>query len=286
MQSQVDLHIHSLYSDGVYAPSALVEMAAHKGLRAIALADHDSVGGIEEALAAGERCNVEVIPAIELSVEFNKLNDIHLLGYYIDHRDPAFLDKLALFRQRRDERGRLIVARINEKLEREKKGCITYGEVDALAVDALGRPHIAQILVAHGLARDIRDAFDSYLVPCNVPKLYFPLVDALAEIRRLNGVAVLAHPTTITEDRRALKDLIFQLSALGLDGIEVINNASSNDDMMFLQSLARHMGLVITGGSDFHGFESDIEMGSGRGLLSLPYDMVEAVKLRRPPALS
>jgi predicted metal-dependent phosphoesterase TrpH len=276
----VDLHLHSCHSDGLHTPAELVAMAAAKGLSAIALADHDSVDGIDEAMAAGERSCVTVIPAIELSVEYGKYHDIHLLGYFIDHRDGAFREKLALFRARRDERGRAIVDRINARLSRNGVNAIPYREVLDLAQGAVGRPHIAQALVARGLARDVQDAFDRYVVPCNVPKLYFPLTEALAEIRRIGGVSVLAHPTTITGNRAELKGLLAGLAAGGLDGIEVFNNVCFDDDMIFLESLARSHGLLMAGGSDFHGFEGDIEMGSGRGGLAVAYHLVEAMKKR------
>ncbi|HEY6873195.1 MAG TPA: PHP domain-containing protein [Geobacteraceae bacterium] len=277
----VDLHVHSLHSDGVHTPAALVKMAARKGLQAIALADHDSVSGLDDALAAGERHGVEVIPAVELSVEFRGYRDVHLLGYFIDYRDAIFRERLALFRARRDERGRAIIARINEKLGLEGNGNISYEEVHALAAGALGRPHIAQVLIAHGIARDVQDAFDRYVVPCNVPKRYFAMADALAEIRRLRGLSVLAHPTTVTDDRTALRALVTELAAMGLDGVEVFNNSCYGDDMIFLESMANRLGLVKTGGSDYHGIEDDVEMGSGRGALTVAYRWVEELKKRR-----
>lgn len=281
MARYTDLHVHSVHSDGVHTPAALVAMAAEKGLQAIALADHDSVAGIDEALAAGARLGVEVIPAIELSVEFRGHHDVHLLGYFIDHLDAAFQEKLALFRARRDERGRAIITRINARLNQEGKGEISYEEVQALAAGALGRPHIAQVLIARGFARNVQDAFDRYVVPCNVPKRYFPMAEALAEIRRLHGVSVLAHPLTVTDNRVALKGVVTELATMGLDGIEVFNNMCYKDDMIFLESLAFRLGLVKTGGSDFHGIEDDVEMGSGRGALAVAYHWVEELKLRR-----
>lgn len=281
IERYVDLHVHSVHSDGVRTPAELVEMAARKGLQAIALSDHDSVTGMDEALAAGTMHGVEVIPAIELSVEFKGHHDVHLLGYFIDYRDEAFQEKLSLFRTRRDERGRAIIDRINAKLAQERKGGITYEEVHALSGEALGRPHIARVLVARGFARDVQDAFERYLLPCNVPKTYFPMDEALAEIRRIHGVSVLAHPTTISANRTILKGVIAELAAMGLDGIEVFNNLCYTDDMMFLESLAGRFGLVKTGGSDFHGIEKDIEMGSGRGSLAVTYRWVEELKRRR-----
>ncbi len=281
MEPIVDLHIHSIHSDGVHSPAALVEMAAQKGLHTIALADHDSVEGIDDALEAGARCGVEVIPAIELSVEFRGYHDVHLLGYFIDHRDSSFRERLTLFRTRRDQRGRAIIIRINEKLAMEAKQPISYEEVEALVVGALGRPHIAQVLVARGIVRDVPEAFDRYVIPCNVPKVYFPMSEALAEIRRIKGISVLAHPTTVTDNRAMLKTLITEMASIGLDGLEVFNNMSSTDDMNFLASMAGRLGMEMTGGSDFHGFEEGLAMGRGRGGRTLPYRLFEGIKRRR-----
>lgn len=278
MKQFVDLHMHSSYSDGIHKPEILVAMAAEKGLKAIALADHDAVEGIDEALEAGERLGVEVIPAVELSVEFRKYHDVHLLGYYIDYHDAAFLEKLAAFRESRDRRGQAIIVNINAKLERENKGSMSYEEAEALAEGAFGRPHIARVLVDKRFAHDLQDAFERYLVPCNVPKRYFPMDEALAEIKRLRGISVLAHPTSISEDRNTLTTIIKELAAMGLEGIEVYNNMCSNDDMSFLERQAIDHGLLMTGGSDFHGIEAGIEMGVGRGHLAVPYSTAEALK--------
>lgn len=273
--------MHSSYSDGVHKPEKLVSMAAERGLRAIALADHDAVEGIDEALEAAERLGVEVIPAVELSVEFGGHHDVHLLGYLIDHHDTAFLEKLDKFRESRDRRGQAIIANINAKLERERKERITYEEAEALAEGAFGRPHIARVLVDKGFANDMQDAFERYLVPCNVPKRYFPMDEALAEIRRLRGISVLAHPTSITEDRKLLAAIFRELAAKGLEGIEVYNNMCNIDEMGFLERQAVDLGLVMTGGSDFHGIEAGIEMGIGRGHLAVPYSCAEALKRLR-----
>jgi predicted metal-dependent phosphoesterase TrpH len=277
----VDLHIHSIHSDGLCTPAELVQMAARNGLRSIALADHDSLDGIDEALEAGARFGVEVIPAIELSVEFRGHQDIHLLGYYVDYRDDEFREKLARFRTRRDERGRAIVDRINTRLAGEGKETIHYEEVAALASGALGRPHIARVLVARKLARDVQDAFDRYVVPCNVPKVYFPMTEALTEIRRTGGVSVLAHPATITSNRTLLKNLLGDLAAGGLEGLEICNRNCSSDDMYFLDRLAGSLGLLKTGGSDFHGFEGESEPGSGQSMVRFPYQWVEAMSMFR-----
>lgn len=278
MGKYVDLHLHSYYSDGIQSPGELVRMAAEKGLRAIALTDHDSVDGIDEALAAGELLGVEVIPAVELSVTFRGFRDVHLLGYLIDHRDQAFADRLAAFRKSRDERGRAIVDRINARLSRDNRVCITYEEVLAVAGGAMGRPHIARVLIGKGLARDIEDAFDKFLKPCNVSKFQIPMAEAITEIKRIGGVAVLAHPSSISADRGILKTMIGELVTLGLDGLEVFSNMCYKDDINFFNDLATRLGLAVTGGSDYHGFADDVEIGLGRGGMAVSYRWVERLK--------
>lgn len=278
MKNLVDLHLHSNYSDGVRTPTELVNMAKELGLRAIALADHDTVDGIDEALAAGAACGLEVLPALEFSVAFGSYRDVHLLGYLLDHHDPALLDMLKDFRDKREARGEAIVGRINEKLISEGKDTISSAEAAALAGGALGRPHIAQVLMSKGYAHDMQDAFVRYLLPCDVPKRYFPVEEALATVKRLGGVAVLAHPTTITNERDTLTGIIDQLAALGLSGLEVFNNVCSENESAFLRGYAEKKGMIWTGGSDYHGIEEGISMGIGRGSMSVPYSCVEDLK--------
>jgi hypothetical protein len=254
-------------------------MAAITGLRAIAIADHDSVAGIDEALTAGARHCIEVVPAIELSVSYGKFHDLHLLGYFIDHEDSRFRETLALFQARRDERVRAIISRINARLSDQGRTGITYEEVYALAKGAIGRPHIAQVLITRGYARDMQDAFERFLLTCNVPKAYFDMDEALAEIRRLRGVSVLAHPTTVTSDRSVLQQLIKELAVKGLNGIEIFNNSCTEEDRCFLERIADSSALLKTGGSDYHGYGSDIEMGYIRGTQPVPYSMIEAIKM-------
>ena len=274
----VDLHLHSIYSDGLHAPADLVRMAAEQGLAAIAIADHDTVDGIDEALAAGASLGVEVVPAVELSAEHDRHRDMHILGYHIDHRDPLLAQMLTEFRTNRDVRGRAIVDKINRRLNDGHKSPLSYDEVLNLAGGAVGRPHIGRMLIEHGYARDMEDAFRRYLIPCNVPKRYIPAADAITEIRRTGGVAVLAHPMTVSDDRRELRRVVSELAALGLDGLEVFNNMCYKDDMLFLEFLCGEFGLLMTGGSDFHGFEDDVAIGIGRGGLAVSHRLAEAVK--------
>ena len=284
MKNLVDLHIHSTYSDGVRTPTELVTMASSLGLKAIALADHDTVDGIDEALAAGAACGLEVLPALEFSVAFGSYTDVHLLGYLLDHRDPALLATLREFREKRETRGEAIVDRINEKLAFEGRGAISSAEAAALAGGALGRPHIAQVLMAKGYARDMQDAFSHYLIPCDVPKRYFPVEEALATVRRLGGVAVLAHPTTVTAERNTLTEVIDALCEMGLGGLEAFNNVCNEQESHFLRNYAEKKGLVWTGGSDYHGIEEGISMGTGRGSMAIPYSCVDGLQRMRQGA--
>ena len=278
MENYVDLHIHSSYSDGIHTPTELVQMAAERGLQAIAITDHDSVDGVDEAIEAGERLGVEVIPAVELSVAFRGYRDVHILGYFIDHRDNTFIAKLAELQKSRDERGRAIVDRINARLSSDNKGSIAYEEVLAVAGGAVGRPHIARILIGKGFASNIEDAFKKYLEPCNVPKGHVTLVDALAELKRVKGVTVLAHPPSISKNRATLKNVIKELSEFGLDGLEVFSNMCYTEDIIFFNNLANQFGLVITGGSDYHGFSDDVEIGLVRSGSAVTYRRVEMLK--------
>ncbi|WP_129126268.1 PHP domain-containing protein [Geomonas oryzae] len=279
MNDLVDLHLHSTFSDGVRTPTELVAMAKGLGLKAIALADHDTVAGIDEALAAGAAAGVEVLPAIEFSVAYSSFKDVHLLGYLLDHRDRQLQEILKEFRDRREARGDAIVNRINEKLATEGREPISSAEAAALAGGALGRPHIAQVLMHKGYVRDMQDAFVRYLLPCDVPKRYFPMEEALATVQRLGGIAILAHPTTITNDRDTLSRIIDELSAMGLSGVEAFNNVCSEQESAFLRSYAEKKGLIWTGGSDYHGIEEGISMGTGRGTMAIPYSCV--TELRR-----
>ena len=278
MENLIDLHLHSNYSDGVRTPGELVAAAKGLGLKAIALADHDTVDGIDEALAAGADLGLEVLPALELSVAFGPYRDVHLLGYLLDHRDPELLATLNEFREKRETRSEAIIDKINERLALEGRSPITHREVAALAGGALGRPHIAQVLAAKGYVGNMQDAFNRYLVPCDVPKRYFPVEEALAIVRRLGGVAVLAHPTSITDERATLTSVIDQLCAMGLDGLEAYNNLATEQESAYLRAYAERKGLVWTGGSDYHGIEEGIGIGTGRGGMAVPYSCVEALK--------
>lgn len=274
-----DLHIHSSFSDGAFTPSELVLMAKKLALTAIAIADHDSVAGLNEGIACGKIQSVEVIPAVELSVQFETWKDVHLLGYGIDYCDQTFLSQLNPFRDRREKRNVEILSLVNNMLQDEERSPINIDEVLVYAQDAIGRPHIARALLERGYVANVEDAFRRYLVPCNVPKAYWPIGDAITEIHRIDGVAVLAHPTSISKDRQELRRIISELKEFGLDGIEVFNNLAYEEEMEFLRRLSLELDLFITGGSDFHGIEDGLEMGKGRGGIRFSENLITPLNL-------
>ena len=260
----IDLHIHSSFSDGAFTPSELVALAVKSDVCVIAIADHDSVAGVEEATVFGGAVGIEVLSAVELSVQFKVWQDVHLLGYGIDYRDEGFIQNLDSFRRHRDGRNDEILDRVNELLSAEGRIALDSDRVRSFARDSIGRPHIARALLEQGYADSVEDAFRRYLVPCNVPKFYWPIDEAIAEIHRIGGVAVLAHPTSITKDTSILATIIADLNAMGLDGVEVYNNMGWPLEIEFLRRTAVDSGLLMTAGSDFHGIEDGLEIGRGR----------------------
>jgi hypothetical protein len=275
----VDLHLHSTCSDGIFPPEEVVRMAARVGLAAVALADHDNIDGIEAALAAGVEVGVEVISGVELSVVWESIQDIHLLGYGFDHHDPDLQASLKSFREFRETRNERIVERVNEKLLSEGRAPIDIAAVKAKAGGTIGRPHIAMALLEDGHVATKDEAFNRYLVPCNVEKRYFPIAEAIDLIHRAGGVTVLAHPPFIPVDRKGLLALLDTFAALGLDGVEAYNTGASNDDIDWTITQTRRRGMLVTGGSDFHGIEGgEIVIGGGRGNLKVPYACVEEIR--------
>ncbi len=276
----VDLHLHSTCSDGFLSPEEVVGLAQKAGLRAVALADHDNIDGIGRAISAGVAADIEVIPAVELSSQWLEYTDMHLLGYGFDYQDPYLIRALDEFQAFRMTRNRQIVERVNQKLIDEKRQPLDPEAVRQLAGGTIGRPHIALALRQAGYVNNNDEAFSRYLVPCNVPKHYFPADAAIKLIHGSGGIVVLAHPPYVTRDRNKLKKLVGELIGLGLDGIEAYNNGSCLEDADWLIKLARQHDLVVTGGSDFHGDSGSlIEVGRGVRGLRVPYSCVEEIKV-------
>jgi predicted metal-dependent phosphoesterase TrpH len=281
----VDLHLHTIASDGVRSPSEIVKYAKTKGLQAIAVTDHDTIEGLEEALSEGKKTGFEVIPGIEISAEYSP-GSMHLLGYFLDVHHPLLIEKLDYLQKARAERN----PKIAEKLNRLGVQ-ITYDEVvRASGGGQVGRPHFAQVLLEKGYVRSIQEAFDRFLrkgAAAYVNKFRFTPSEAIGFINEANGVAVLAHPNTLgLNGIEQLDALVFQLMKQGLRGIEVYYPEHSVSDVAQYRFLANKYDLVMTGGTDYHGIEGDgLDLGVGRGGMRLPYSIVEDLRTARDRSL-
>ncbi|HET6349055.1 MAG TPA: PHP domain-containing protein [Candidatus Krumholzibacteria bacterium] len=252
---RIDLHMHSTYSDGIHSPPALVAMAKSKGLAGIALTDHDSVDGFAELAAAAKGTGVEVMTGVELSCEYNG-RDLHVLGYGVDSGDTRLLALLREFRDARERRGERIV----EKLA-EQGVHIDMADVRARAgKGALGRPHIADALVAAGIVANHGEAFARFIgegCAAYVDKFKMQPSQAVSSIHAARGLAFIAHPGYYMEDY----DGFLALLDHGFDGIEVFHPYHIPPVINRLLALARDRGLLMSGGSDFHGFAGRDNMG-------------------------
>jgi len=276
----IDLHVHTTASDGTMSPAEVVRYAKEKGLRAIAITDHDTIEGIKEGLQEGNKLGLEVIPGVELSVDYPN-GTMHLLGYLIDIYCSAFVEKLAVLQQARSER--------NQKMIEKLRGVgveIDLAEVAAIAEEGqIGRPHFAQTMVNKGYVQNIPDAFDRYLRkggPAYVEKFKLSPEEAINLIRTAGGVTVLAHPFTLNQPQPHEFDAVIgKLKQQGLEGIEVHCPKHSEGQKKFYRDVAQKYGLLITGGSDFHGLtKADVDLGEGYGDREPTYTIVEDMKNR------
>ena len=256
--SQIDLHIHSTASDGHYAPAEIVHMAVTAGMKVIALTDHDTIDGIVPAIeAAREFPALTLIPGVELSTDVPS-GEVHVLGYFIDYTCQEFKDSLERMRNSRANRTEKMVAKLREL------GCnIELERVKEIAGNgALGRAHIAQALLEKGYISSFKDAFSKYIgrgCPAYVVREKLTPVEAVKLVIKANGIPVLAHPYTALNP----EELIKELKAVGLAGMEVYYAGYLPSEMNIMLSMAEKYALVPTGGTDYHGIDaaSDIAIG-------------------------
>jgi len=250
----IDLHIHSTASDGRFAPADIVRKSAAAGLNVIAIADHDTVDGIAPALEAAVAFpELKVIPGVEISTDFPG-GEVHILGYFIDYTDRELRSTLEKMRNSRWERARGMVAKLNNMGVQ-----IQWQRVQEIAAGgALGRPHIAQAMLEKGYIRSIKEAFDKYIGhggPAYVEREKITPVAAVELVLRTGGLPVLAHPLTISDP----ETLIIELKSAGLVGIEACYKDYSPAEISRLVNLAEKYGMIITGGSDYHGLDDSAE---------------------------
>ena len=267
----VDLHIHTIFSDGTLLPREVVRLAALRGLSAIAITDHDEVGGLKEGVEFGERFGINVVQGIELSAK-KEDKSIHLLGYFIDPNNRELLDFVHFMRESRLKRAEKIIDKLGEhgisiKMDDVQKHT---------GLGSIGRPHIAEALVAERAVRDLQEAFSKYLgdgKPCYVSKANVTPKSAIELILSAGGIPILAHPAFLEP-----KDWIPEFVDEGLMGIEVWYPSHSETQINKYLEIANKYKLVPTGGSDSHGTRHGYpEIGE----FTVPYQVLERLEASR-----
>ncbi len=272
-----DLHTHTTASDGSDTPKELIFKAVEAGLSAIAVTDHDTTKGLPEAEAAAKETSMEFIPGVELSVNFTKGN-MHMLGYLMDVSNGRFREVLERVQAARAERNPKILALL------EGLGMpVSMKELEELSQGGqIGRPHIARAMVKKGYVKSVSEAFEKFLkrgARAYAPKSILSPEEAIEVIRGAGGVPVLAHPfSLLTRDEAELFYIVSGLADSGLMGMECYYSEHDEAFTSMCLGIARRLGLVVTGGSDYHGkAKPHIMLGRGRGGLVVPYSCVEAL---------
>lgn len=273
---RIDLHTHSTCSDGSMRPAEVVQCAKEHGLCAMALSDHDTVAGVEEAMQAGKKLGVEVIPAIELSAQSE--TETHMLGYFVDVHNRQLHDtmrRVIEVRQQRSQDNCDALRRLGFDVTMEEAAQLAGGEM-------LCRAHFARLLVNKGYCSSVKEAFDVYLgvgKPAYSSRQALTDIEAIELIHEAGGIAVAAHLNQMKRDDEHLDAYIRRLKEAGLDGVEGYYTEYTPDMFLKYNALARKYDLIISGGSDFHGaMKPHITIGKGTGNLSIPYSVLEGMK--------
>lgn len=273
----VDLHTHSTASDGTFSPEEVVTLAQKKGLRAIALTDHDTIDGVARARAAAQGTPLEVIPGMELSCVYEG-TEIHILGFFADEASQALADGLASFRKIRNSRNEVMVRRFQEDGFNITWEDLKHGASDTV----ITRAHFARVLTEKGYTASPAEAFDKYLQyggPYCTRKETVTPGQVLSLMTSCNIWPCLAHPIQYHFDYPQIEQLASYLKGLGLKGLEVYHPSQNQGQSARLQVIAKTLGLLPSGGSDFHGTNKpDIDMGTGRGSLRVSYSLLKDIK--------
>ncbi|MDQ7784562.1 MAG: PHP domain-containing protein [Desulfomonilaceae bacterium] len=278
----IDLHVHTTMSDGTVSPRDVVRLASRKGLRAIAITDHDTVAGIPEAQDEGRSAGVEVVAGVEISAQWSH-GILHILGYFVDFHDEQLLRALEYLRRHRLER----IPKILSKLRDEDVFISTEDIRQAAQGGVPGRPHVANVLLQKGRVSTLQEAFDRYLkkgAPAYVRKVKLLPSEAVRVIIGAGGVAVVAHPYSLDSDDPAeFERIVRDLADTGVQGIEAFCPRHTPEQTAFYLDLATRLDLVATGGTDFHGSNKPkIKLGVIPGRSPLPYSILDELRRRKP----
>lgn len=257
----IDLHVHTTASDGQYSPAQIIQKAAEKNLKAIAITDHDTVAGLEEAKTAGRELGVTVVPGIELNITF-PTGEFHLLGLGIKTPSPSLINIVENVIKNRNDRNAQIIEKMNQD-----GVALTVEELQAdFPNTVIGRPHFAAELVKHGVVKTRQQAFDQYLARGRkwyVPRVCTNLDEAIVALRESGAVPVVAHPMSLYLSWGRLPDFLKDCYEKGVMGIEAFHPGARVTECLRLEELGRKIGFIITAGSDFHGekIRSDRRLG-------------------------
>jgi len=272
--NNVDLHTHSNKSDGSMSPSELIVLAKDKGLCAIALTDHDTIDGLDEAIAKGDELGIRVIPGVELSCEYQG-KDIHIVGLNINHKDSNFKSTLKEFVDSRDLRNRKMCQKLT------KAGLpVDYDELIAtFSESVITRAHYARYMLSKGYIKSLPEAFERYIgdnSPCYIPREKVTPVQGIQLILNAGGIPVLAHPLLYKMGKERLDNLVTELKEAGLVALEALYSTYTPSDEREMRALATKHGLLISGGSDYHGLaKPGLELGTGYGKLFVPAEVLD-----------
>ena len=266
-----DLHLHTLFSDSTYTPDGLIREVVKSGLSAISVVDHDTIDGIEPTKGLASSQNIELLPGIELTAEYDGM-EIHILGYLIDYKNKELKERLDSLKNNRIER----IHKIVEKLRHMGIGLNAQDVFEIAKHGTVGRLHVARAMVKKGLVNSIQEAFGKFIgdrCPAYVAGFRFSPKEAIKLIRDVGGISVLAHPHILKRD-----NLIPEFINYGLMGLEAYYPEYTQAMTNFYLSLTQKYNLLVTGGSDCHGdAKPEVKLGS----IKIPYELVEKLKLKK-----
>ncbi len=273
----IDLHTHTTFSDGTVTPSELIRYAAKKNIKAIAITDHDNFDGVEEAITAGKKENIEVISGIEMSTDYNS-KEIHIVGIFIDIKNKDFNNALKSLKEKRKKRNLLAIEKLNN-LNID----ITYEELEKISSNKIiTRAHFAKVLMQKGYISSVKECFNKYMgenKPAYVKREVISPEETISLIKNAGGSAILAHPLLYNFPKEELLKMLVYLKSIGITGMECLYSTHSKEDTEYLTTLAKELNLKISGGSDFHGENKpNLDLGTGYGTLYVPYEILENLK--------
>ena len=262
-----EIHMHSIFSDGEFAPAELIGIGKQNGVGIMALTDHDTFAGLPEFMDAAKDSGIFAFPGIEITVQYRNFN-LHLLSYFksLESVLPALWNRVEKMKEAREERMHELIAKINEVIPERFRGAVTFDNVKKASEGVLARPHLAREMVRLGIVKTTNEAFDKYLVKYNIEKENLQIAEALSMVRESKGVPVIAHPGERTyslynpEKGRKQEDvpgMMEELKAQGLLGLECIYpRHEKTGKVQYFLDLADEYGMIPTGSRDFHGFTS------------------------------